>query len=135
MPLNPFDASYHSFERRVLPECLRRGLAAVGMKSLGGDAQPILHGVLTVEEALRYAMSLPVGTTVSGIDSLEVLRQNLKIAKGFKPMSAKQMQALRDRCAPYAADGHLEMYKSTKKYDAAVGRAQHGYPSEKELPM
>jgi len=38
------------------------------------------------------------------------------------------MRALRERCAAFAADGHLELYKSTKRYDGAVGREQHGYP-------
>ena len=45
------------------------------------------------------------------------------------------MQAFRGRCAAAAADGHLELYKSTKRYDAAVGRQQHGYPTEEELPI
>ena len=45
------------------------------------------------------------------------------------------MTALAQRCQALAGDGHLEMYKSTKKYDAAVGRAQHNYPSQQELPM
>jgi uncharacterized protein len=80
-------------------------------------------------------MSLPVATTISGIDSLNVLHQNLNVARGFKPLSAEQMKALRDRCSPFAADGHLELYKSTKKYDAAVGREQHGYPSMEKLPL
>jgi uncharacterized protein len=105
------------------------------MKSLGGDGQPILHGVVSAEEALRYAMSLPVATTISGIEALEVLRQNLRIARGFKPMAPEQMRALRERCASFAADGHLELYKSTKKYDGAVGREQHGYPSPEQLPL
>ncbi len=34
-------------------------------------------------------------------------RQNLAIARGFQPMEASQMQALRDRCAVYTADGRL----------------------------
>jgi uncharacterized protein len=135
MPLNCFDGSYKSFEQQVLPELARRGIGALGMKSLGGDGQPILHGAVTAEEALRYAMSLPVATTISGMDSMDVLHQNLAIARGFTPMTTAEMQALRDRCASVAADGHLEMYKSTKKYDAAVGREQHGYPSMEKLPL
>ena len=99
MPLNPFDATYHSFETSVLPEVSRRGMAALGMKSLGGNGQPVLKGVVAVEEALRYAMSLPVATTVSGIDSLAVLRQNLAVACGFQPMATAEMEALRRRCA------------------------------------
>jgi len=134
MPLNCFDATYRSFEQQVLPEVIRRGMAALGMKSLGGDAQPVLHGAVSAEEALRYAMSLPVAVTITGIDSLAVLHQNLSIARGFQPMSPADMQELRRRCAPFAADGHLELYKSTKRYDAEVGREQHGYPPPDVLP-
>src|SRR5208283_2178179 len=94
MPLNAFDATYRSFETRVLPEVLKRGMAGLGMKSLGGNGQPVRQGVVTVEEALRYAMSLPVATTISGIDSLAVLRQNLAVARGFQPMATAEMEAL-----------------------------------------
>jgi hypothetical protein len=80
-------------------------------------------------------MSLPVATTISGIDSPGVLRQNLAIARNFKPMSPDEMTELVNRCAAAASDGHLELYKSTKKYDAAVGREQHGYPPKEELPI
>jgi hypothetical protein len=135
MPLNPFDATYRSFHRKVLPEVVRRGMAALGMKSMGGNGQPVLKGIVTAEEALRYAMSLPVATTISGIDSLAVLRQNLAVARGFKPMTPKQMEDLERRCAALAGDGHLEMYKSSVKYDGDEGRRQHGYPSQKELPL
>jgi aryl-alcohol dehydrogenase-like predicted oxidoreductase len=135
MPLNCFDATYRSFEQRVLPELLKRGMAALGMKSMGGSGEPILRGAVTPEEALRYAMSLPVAVTISGIDTLPVLRQNLAIARGFKPLTEKEMQALRDRCAPLAADGHLELYKSSMRYDGNEGRKQHGIPPSKELPL
>ncbi len=135
MPLNPFDATFRSFEQQVFPEVLRRGMAALGMKSLGGSGEAVLSGSVTVQEALRYAMSLPVATTISGIDSMEVLQQNLAVARNFKPYSVGEMQALRDRCAAPAADGHLELYKTTKKYDADVGREQHGFPLKTELPL
>ena len=135
MPLNCFDGTYRSFERQVLPELERRGIAALGMKSLGGDGQPILHGVVSAEEALRYAMSLPVATTICGMDSLDVLRQNVRIACDFKPMAPEEMQALRRRYKTFAADGHLELYKSTKKFDGGVGREQHGYPPADQLPL
>jgi aryl-alcohol dehydrogenase-like predicted oxidoreductase len=135
MPLNCFDATFRSFEQQVLPELQRREIAALGMKSLGGDGQPIQYGVVRAEEALRYAMSLPVATTICGIDSLDVLYQNVGIARGFKPMSSQEMQALRERCRPSSGDGHLELFKTTKKYDGKVGREQHGYPTIAELPI
>jgi aryl-alcohol dehydrogenase-like predicted oxidoreductase len=135
MPLNAFDATYRSFEQQLLPQAIRRGIGALGMKSLGGSGEAVMQGAITVTEALRYAMSLPVATTISGIDSVEVLHQNLGVARDFHPMTAAEMQALRSRCSAAASDGHLELYKSSKKYDADVGREQHGYPGKQELPI
>ncbi|MBD1907902.1 aldo/keto reductase [Funiculus sociatus GB2-A5] len=133
LPLNCFDSSFRSFEKQVLPLLNKRGIAAIGMKSLGGSGEPVKAGVVTVQEALRYAMSLPVATTVSGIDSLQVLRQNLNIARSFTPMKEAEMQAMRSRYASYAADGRFELYKTSKKYDGSPGREQHGFPSQEEL--
>ena len=39
MPLNPFDAGFHSFEKQVLPEVNRRAMAALGL-SIGAWALP-----------------------------------------------------------------------------------------------
>jgi aryl-alcohol dehydrogenase-like predicted oxidoreductase len=133
LPLNCFDASFRSFEQHVLPELLRRGIAPLGMKSLGGDGRQVRQRVITATEGLRYAMSLPVATTISGIDSMAVLRQNLRVAIGFRPMTARQMTALRQRVQPPAADGRFELYKTTARHDAAIGRQQHGFPDEEEL--
>jgi predicted aldo/keto reductase-like oxidoreductase len=114
LPLNVFDASYQSFEQQVLPELIRRGIAPLGMKSLCGNGEPIKQGVVTVEEALRYVLSLPVSTLVSGINSREVLRQNVAIVRRFVPMTAQEMDALRTRVASAAADGRFESYKTEK---------------------
>ena len=82
LPLNCFDASFESFEQRVLPELHRQQIAALGMKSLGGEGDAVKKRAVRVEDALRYAMSLPVATTISGIDSTRVLSQNVRIASG-----------------------------------------------------
>ena len=134
MPLNPFDATFRSFQTHVLPEARKRGIAVLGMKSLGGSGEMVKNGAVTIEEALRYALSLPVATTISGMDSLGTLQQNLKIALNFTPMEDSEMRALTLRCASYAADGHLELFKTSTKYDGKVGREQHGYPPANSLP-
>jgi predicted aldo/keto reductase-like oxidoreductase len=135
MPLNCFDATYRSFEEHVLPELNKKGIAPLGMKSFGGSGEMIGKGAVTPEEALSYAMSLPVAVTISGVETLEVLHQNLVVARGFQPLATSAMHELRERCREYAADGHLELFKMTVKYDGDVGRAQHGYPKEQEMPL
>ncbi len=133
LPLNCFDATFNSFEQQVLPELNRRGIGVIGMKSLSGTGDAVKQGVVTVQDALRYAMSLPVATTVSGIDSLQVLRQNLSIARGFTPMKQEEMQALRSRCAQYAADGRFELFKTSMRFDGPIGREQHGFPTQEQV--
>jgi aryl-alcohol dehydrogenase-like predicted oxidoreductase len=128
MPLNAFDAQFRSFEHHVLPELNRRGIAALGMKPLQGHGDAILKGAIGAEQALRYAMSLPVTTTITGIDKPEVLRQNLAIAQNFQPMSAAEMQQVRDSVKDYAADGRFELYKLSLKFDNPEARLSHDFP-------
>ena len=128
MPLNAFDATFLSFQKEVLPELNRRGIAALGMKPINGHGDAVQKGVLSGEEALRYAMSLPVTTTITGIEKLDILHQNLKVAQGFKPMTADQMRALETRCRPYAADGRFELYKMSLKFDNPEARMSHQFP-------
>ena len=133
LPLNCFDATFRSFEQQVLPELARQGIAAIGMKSLGGEGVPVTQRVVSAKEALRYAMSLPVAVTVTGIDSQKVLRQNVAVARGFMPMSKAEMQRTRNRVAGVAVDGRFELYKTTSRHEGDVGRKQHGFPLQAEM--
>jgi uncharacterized protein len=129
MPLNPFDATYFmSFEQKVLPVLNQRGIAPLGMKPISGHGDPVQMGVLTATEALRYAMSLPVACTISGAEEPRIIEQNLEIAQNFVPMTAAEMQALRDRCRQYAKDGRFELYKTSMKFDNPEARLVHDYP-------
>jgi uncharacterized protein len=132
MPLNPFDASFLSFETIVLPELSKRGIAALGMKPMNGNGHAITAGVVSADEMLRYAMSLPVATTLAGIDSPEVLRQNLTIAQNFKPMAPSEMDELRTRCAAFSGDGRYELYKVSLAYDNPQARMAHHFPIDQQ---
>src|ERR1700733_6981757 len=134
MPLNPFDYSYRSFQQHVLPVATQRGMAVFGMKSMGGSGEMISSGALTPTEALSYAMSLPgVSTTISGMDSMAVLDQNLKIVQNFTPLTAQQIDDLRAHGKQFE-DGRYELFKSTVKYDGDLGRQQHNFPPAADLP-
>ena len=134
MPINPFDPSFRSFERNVLPVAVHKGMAVFSMKSMGGSGEAIVHGALTPTEALSYAMSVPgVSTTISGMDSMAVLEQNLEILRNFRPLAEQQMAQLREHGREFS-DGRYELFKSSVKYDGDLGREQHNYPSAMELP-
>jgi aryl-alcohol dehydrogenase-like predicted oxidoreductase len=134
LPLNGVDASFRSFQTHVLPELQRQQIAPIGMKSLGGGGDIVKRKATKAEDALRYAMSLPVCTTVSGIDSIRVLRQNVRVARGFVPMSARDRAAYERRMRAVALDGRFELYKTSAEHEGAVGRKEHGFPSQEEVP-
>jgi aryl-alcohol dehydrogenase-like predicted oxidoreductase len=128
MPLNCYDATWRSFEQRVLPEANRRGVAVLGMKPLTGRARPIQKGDVTAAEMLLYAMSLPVATTLCGMNTVEHLRQNLDVVRSFKPMTPEEMNTLRERCRAKAADGRYELYKVSLAFDNPQARLAHAFP-------
>jgi aryl-alcohol dehydrogenase-like predicted oxidoreductase len=132
MPLNPFDASFLSFQQEVLPELHKRGIAALGMKPMTGKGEPLKKGIITPDQMLRYAMSLPVTTTITGMERLDVLRQNLEIAQNFQPMNADEMEDLREQCQTVAADGRFEHYKASLQFDNPEARLAHDYPIDPE---
>lgn len=119
MPLNVMDAHYKSFETQVLPVLQQRGIAVLGMKALGsGDI--LKSGVVQAEECLRYALSLPASVVITGIDSREVLEQDLKLARNFVPMTVKEREALLARTKEAAAKGEHELFKTAQKYDGTT---------------
>jgi predicted aldo/keto reductase-like oxidoreductase len=109
-PANLLDARYRSFTGQILPILKERGIGAIGMKSLAGDR--ILQTGISPQEAIAYALSLPIDVLVSGMDSIEILEQNLKIARNWLPLTEDEQKALLERVTPWAEDGHLEYYKT-----------------------
>ena len=126
MPLNPFDATFRSFEKQLLPEMIRRGAAVIGTKPLAGGAIPAGR-LITPEEALRYAWSLPVSSVLVGCDSTALLKRTLKSAASFTAFRAGEMDALRQKAKPTAGDGRFERYKTTQEFDGAPGLTAHGF--------
>jgi len=128
MPLNVFDAHFASFEREIVPLCQEQGIAVLGMKSNAGGHLQQVQTSITPEEALRYAMSLPVATVISGMDSLEVFRKNLLVAQEFRPLTEDERAELLGRSQECAGDDASEPFKSSRDFDAKVGRLANGYP-------
>ena len=125
MPLNILDGNFRSFEKWVLPVLEKRGIAPLAMKTRASGA--ILRAkAATVEECWRYVTALPVSTVVSGMESLDVLRSNLRLARELKPMTEEERKAILERTRSYAQGGEHELFKSTNRFDGPIGRKLHG---------
>ena len=125
MPLNIFDGSFRSFEKWVLPVLSQRGIAALAMKTRASGAI-LQSGTATVSECWRYVTALPIATVVSGMESPELLRSNLEMARQLQPMTEEEMVAIRRRTQELALTGKYELFKTSNRFDGPVGRALYG---------
>jgi predicted aldo/keto reductase-like oxidoreductase len=128
MPINICDHFYRSFAQQVVPEAKKRGIAPIGMKSLGGG-QPgrfVTSKVCSAEDAIRFSLLQPIASLVVGIDSMDVLKQDLAIARGLKPFGDEELKKLLAQVKPVAGDGRHERFKSTQFFDGPYHQKQHG---------
>jgi len=127
MPNNIMDAGFMSFREEVMPVCLRNKVGIVGMKGCCGDARVIADGHVTVEECYRYFLSQPVSVQVVGLASMEHLKEAVRIARNLKPMADQEKTTILSRLREIVGDGRYELFKSSKAYDSAHHRRQHGF--------
>jgi predicted aldo/keto reductase-like oxidoreductase len=132
MPVNVCDHFYRSFVKEICPLAEKQGTGVIGMKTLGGGTKEaggkiVAAKVCTVDEARRFALSQPIASAVVGIDSMEVLRQDIKTAREFKPMAGEELERLLAKVKPHAGDGRHERFKSTIDFDGPYHRKQHGF--------
>ena len=120
LPLSVFDAHADGFQKLVLPELIKQGIAPLAMKTMGGNGKPVADGAIKAEEALRYALSLPITTLVSGIDTMEWLKHNARVAADFKPYSPEEMQALEKKCSGQ------DQYEPYRKWAYLDGKGLYG---------
>jgi aryl-alcohol dehydrogenase-like predicted oxidoreductase len=112
MPLNVLDAHYDSFQQQVLPVCKERGISAIGMKALAAQNGRIVRDLgISADFARRYSLSLPISALVCGIQSRANLRQDIAIARKFKPLTEAEATRVLATARPQALDGHMEAYK------------------------
>jgi predicted aldo/keto reductase-like oxidoreductase len=94
MPLNPADPSYLSFEKRVLPVAVERGLGIQGMKS---TANSKLLQAISLKECLTYVLSLPIHCLAVGCTTIGQIEDDVRIAQQFKPLSEAQLAEIREK--------------------------------------
>jgi predicted aldo/keto reductase-like oxidoreductase len=125
MPINVLDAHFRSFRKEIVPILQHRDIGVIGMKSMA-SGHVFDANVVQPAECLQYALSQPVSTIVSGMNTREMLRQNVALAKGFTPLSEDQEQVLLAKTHDIAMSGKYEPFKTTRNYDGPIGRAIHG---------
>lgn len=104
MALNAADKHNQSFIDHLLPTAVEKKMGIVGMKVPARGRMFRQGGITTMDQAMRYVLTLPVSTIIVGIDDLKQLEENVSIARAFKPMTPDEMKKTEDLTKPYYAD-------------------------------
>jgi len=98
MALNP--SGNGSFEKTALVAANKKGLGVIAMKVFGQE-NLIGQGPGKTDPTslMRFALSLPITTAVSGMPQVEMLEHNVALGRTFKPYSADEMEHLRQELA------------------------------------
>jgi predicted aldo/keto reductase-like oxidoreductase len=125
MPLNAADPAYMSFEKKVLPVAVSRGMGIQAMKS---TANGLLLEAIALKDCLGYALSLPIHCLAVGCTKLEQIEADVRVAQQFKPLAAAEMDKLRQAAARLAGP-KLENWKHSAGQSAAVPGYRDGAPA------
>jgi predicted aldo/keto reductase-like oxidoreductase len=103
MALNPATQSYSwgsasGFADLALPVAQEKGLGVLAMKITGQEhLVGSGEGRASIQELIHYDMSMPVASCVIGMPTVEMMRENIQLARDFKPLSDEEMQSIRDK--------------------------------------
>ena len=79
-------------------------MGVTAMKIFAQEKDPEkLNGKTSVDNLIRYSLSLPVGAVVLGMPKVEFLEQNVAVAKAFQPMTPTEMKGLNTQLNQYKA--------------------------------
>jgi aryl-alcohol dehydrogenase-like predicted oxidoreductase len=123
MPLNVMDAHFRSFGHMVLPKLVEQNIGVLGMKSMG-DQIILKSGVVTPQECLRFALTLPTSVVITGIDSMKILQQDFDVIKNFRPLSREEQAALLAKTKPLAETGKYELFKTSEHFDSTAAHPE-----------
>ncbi|ASS76426.1 oxidoreductase [Tumebacillus algifaecis] len=84
--LSALDHHIYSFAHEFVPLAREKGMGIIGMKVMALGKLGNWY-----EQALRYTLSLPISTSIVGMESMEQLEKNLAIAENFKPMTEQEL--------------------------------------------
>jgi len=75
-------------------------------------------------ECLHYALHLPTSVVITGIDSMEILEQDLEAVRTFRPLTEGEVQALLAKTAGPAAWGEFEPFKTSSIFDSTATHSE-----------
>ncbi|MDF2441390.1 MAG: uncharacterized protein JWN98_2374 [Abditibacteriota bacterium] len=104
--LMALNASEHKpFGEVALPVAVEKRMGIIGMKAMRGTAGEG-KGKATPAELLAWSWEQPVATVIVGMETIEILEQNIELARNWKPGQVN-VAALTEQLRPHVTSAQL----------------------------
>lgn len=107
-PLNCVDPHHLSFEKRTLPDSVKRGIARLAMKVFASGN--LVKRGLDPEQCLRYVCGLDVSTIIVGCRSVEEVDLAIRVVRENRALDADEKKKLLELSLPHRGKD-VEWYK------------------------
>lgn len=128
VPVNVVDPVKTSFILNTLPLAQEKNIGVIAMKVYAGgglhgqtatwgngrgiEREAFIPDLISNEEALHYALSMPIATASIGITAAEQVRDNIAHVKSFTKYTQQQCEDLVQRVTEVAMRNIVEHYKT-----------------------
>ncbi len=107
--LNPMGAPntvWNDFSSTTIPAARAKGMGIIGMKVMAYGQIPAEHRGLF----MHYSMSLDIDVAIIGMDTLEQVEENVRLAEAFAPLTSQQERLVLDEAMKVAAGDKKKLF-------------------------
>jgi uncharacterized protein len=101
MTLNAADIHYVPFQKELLQTAVEKDVGIIAMKVTAQGRIFRENGISSMSEALGYVFSFPVSTANVGIQTIDELEENVRIAREFNDFSRQKLAELEELTESY----------------------------------
>lgn len=91
------NAVWNDFAGKTIPAARSKGMGVIGMKVMAYGKAPAADRSLY----LRYALGRPVDVAIVGMDTVEQVEANVRVAEAFEPLSKAEEEGVLERALAF----------------------------------
>lgn len=105
-PVGPVNRVWNDFTQTSLAAARARGMGTIGMKVMAYGQVPAADRAAY----LRFSMAQDVDVAIAGMDTIEQVEENVRVAEGFTPLSAREEREVLDRALALVPQARQQLW-------------------------
>jgi hypothetical protein len=105
-PMGAVNRVWNDFSSTTIPAARGKGMGIIGMKVMAYNQIPADYR----RQFLHYTMGLDIDVAIVGMDTIEQVEENVRLAESFAPLTSEEESDLMDRAVEVAAGDKTALF-------------------------